>query len=92
MTNGNYSLTGGFWALYAVQTPGAPLLFITQSGQNAILSWPASATGFLLEDNTSVTSPGGWTAVSPGPVAVNGTNYVTNSIVPGNNYFRLRHP
>ena len=29
MTGGNYSLTGGFWALYAVQTPGAPLLKIT---------------------------------------------------------------
>jgi hypothetical protein len=29
MTGGNYSLTGGFWALYAVQTPGAPLLTIT---------------------------------------------------------------
>jgi hypothetical protein len=29
MTGGNYSLTGGFWALYALQTPGAPLLTIT---------------------------------------------------------------
>lgn len=24
MTGGQYSLTGGFWPLYAVQTPGAP--------------------------------------------------------------------
>src|ERR1017187_4895147 len=28
ISGGNYSLTGGFWALYAVQTPGAPLLTI----------------------------------------------------------------
>ncbi|HXC97945.1 MAG TPA: hypothetical protein VN048_01300 [Verrucomicrobiae bacterium] len=92
MTNGNYSLTGGFWSLYAVQTPGAPMLFITKSGNNAILSWSANATGFLLENNGSVTAPGGWTTVSPAPSPVNGTNYVTNTIVPGNNYYLLRHP
>src|ERR1039458_10774684 len=28
MTSGSYSLTGGFWSLYAVQTPGAPALTI----------------------------------------------------------------
>src|ERR1017187_3840101 len=32
MIGGDYSLTGGFWALYAVQTPGAPLLTITHVG------------------------------------------------------------
>jgi hypothetical protein len=92
MTNGNFSLTGGFWALYAVQTPGAPYLFITQSGKNAILSWSASATGYLLEDNSSPTAPNNWTTVSPVPPPVNGMNYVTNGIVPGNNFYRLRHP
>src|ERR1700679_2210350 len=35
MTGGNYSLTGGFWALYAVQVPGAPVLTITRSGNSA---------------------------------------------------------
>jgi hypothetical protein len=29
MIGGGYSATGGFWSLYAVQTPGAPLLTIT---------------------------------------------------------------
>ncbi len=92
MTNGNFSLTGGFWSLYALQTPGAPMLFITKSGNNAVLSWSSSATGYLLEVNPSPTTPGGWATVSPVPPPVNGTNYVTNAIVPGNNYFRLRHP
>jgi hypothetical protein len=91
MTNGNFSLTGGFWSLYAVQTPGAPMLFITKSGNNAILSWSASATGYLLEINPNLAASGGWTGLSV-PPPVNGTNYVTNTIVPGNNYFRLRHP
>ena len=31
MTGGNYCVTGGFWSLYAVQTPGAPFLTITLS-------------------------------------------------------------
>jgi hypothetical protein len=90
MTNGNFSLTGGFWALFAVQTPGAPYLFLNQAGTNVILSWSAGATGFLLENNSSPMAPNGWMTVSPGPSTVNGTNYVTNAIVPGNRYYRLR--
>src|ERR1035438_4556721 len=39
MTGGNFSLTGGFWALYAVQTPVAPLLTITYEIGRAIVSW-----------------------------------------------------
>ena len=47
MTGGNYSLTGGFWSLIAVvQTPGAPTLTVTHSGNNVIVSWPSPATGF----------------------------------------------
>src|SRR5450759_4556388 len=40
MTGGNYSLTGGFWALYAVQTPGAPVLSIQLTTTNTVVvSW-----------------------------------------------------
>jgi len=92
MTGGSYSLTGGFWALYAVQTGGAPTLFITQAGTNVILSWAATATGFVLERNPSLAAAGGWSAASPAPVTVDGFNYVTNGIVPGNNFYRLHNP
>jgi len=92
MTGGNYSLTGGFWSLYAVQTPGAPTLFITKSGNSAILWWSANANGYVLEDKTSITPPNGWSAVSPAPVTISGFNYVTNTITPGNSFYRLRHP
>src|ERR1700730_2450304 len=41
MTGGNFSLTGGFWALYAVQTPGAPVLSIKLTTTNtAMVYWP----------------------------------------------------
>src|SRR5437870_13689972 len=49
MTGGNYSLVGGFWSLFAVQTPGAPLLSIRLTTTNtAVVSWLTPSTGFTL--------------------------------------------
>ena len=60
MTGGNYSLTGGFWALYAVQSAGAPVLTITYSGgTTAVVSWPLSVTGWTLQTNNNL-STGTW--------------------------------
>jgi hypothetical protein len=92
MTGGNYSLTGGFWSLFAVQTAGAPTLFITRSGNNAILYWSANAADFVLEHKNSLVVPNGWTPVSPAPVTMNGFQYVTNGVSSANNFYRLRHP
>jgi len=39
MTGGNYSLTGGFWSLYAVQTPGAPYLWAMRTTTNTVCVW-----------------------------------------------------
>src|SRR3954454_23873009 len=53
MSGGNYSLTGGFWSLFAVQMPGAPLLSIALTTTNtALVSWPSPSTGFKLQQNT----------------------------------------
>jgi hypothetical protein len=93
LTGGSYSLTGGFWAILStVQTQGAPVLFITQSGANAILSWSAAAAGFVLQNNADLTLLNNWSDISAAPVTTNGFNYVTNTIAPGNNFYRLRHP
>jgi len=61
MTGGNYSLTGGFWALYAVQTPGAPTLTIVPSGPGqGTISWsPATGTNWVLQESLSL-SPANW--------------------------------
>jgi hypothetical protein len=53
MTGGRYSVTGGFWSLYAFQTPGAPLLTITNAGNQVIVSWPVSVTGWTLQTNSN---------------------------------------
>src|ERR1017187_8901114 len=57
MTGGIYSMTGGFWSLYAVQTPGAPLLTITHVGNQAIVSWSPSVTGWTLQTNVNLATP-----------------------------------
>jgi hypothetical protein len=84
ITGGNYSLTGGFWSLFAVQTPGAPLLTITYSGNQAIVSWPFSATGWTLQTNNNLAT-GAWGNYAGAVV----NNSATNSPPTGNLFFRL---
>ena len=78
LTNGQYSVTGGFWALpTVVQTAGAPTLTIAHgplSGQAAI-SWTPNTPGFVLQQSGSL-SPGNWTDSASGatnPIVVPGT-------------------
>lgn len=85
MTGGNYSVTGGFWAIYAVQTPGAPLLSITRVGTQTIVSWPLSATGWTLQTNVNLTTPT-WGNYSGSTV----NNSVTSAPPPNNLFFRLK--
>jgi hypothetical protein len=87
MTGGNYSLTGGFWSLIAVQTPGAPLLSITASGNQVIVSWPSPSTGFNLQTNSNL-NPANWG--NYGGTVIN--NSATISPPNGNLFFRLYHP
>lgn len=84
MTGGSYSLTGGFWSISAVQPPGAPLLTITLSGNQAVISWSPLASGWTLQTNNNLAT-GSW-GDYPGTVANNST---TNSPARGNLFFRL---
>lgn len=55
MTSGGFSLTGGFWSLFAIQTPGAPRLSVTRvSATTARLSWSMPADGFVLQETSDV--------------------------------------
>ena len=91
MSGGNYSVTGGFWSLIAaVQTPGAPLLTVTTTGANVVVSWPSPNTGFVLQENPDVTNPNGWVN-SAFSITDNGTTKsVTVSTTIGSKYFRLK--
>ena len=89
MTGGNFSLTGGFWALYAVQTPGAPVLSIKLTTTNtAQVYWPSPSTGFNLQVNTNLASAN-WITPSE-TVQDNGTiKYIIVNPPAGNRFYRL---
>lgn len=96
LTGGNYELTGGFMSIVtAIQTPGAPLLTVTRSGANVIVSWPDSSTGFVLQEATALANPSSSTVWNPNGATqtVNGENrQITIPSPAGNKYFRLRKP
>jgi len=87
MSGGNYSVTGGFWSfINVVQTPGTPLLIITHVGNQAVVSWDPSATGWTLQTNNNL-STGTWDNYLGTVVS----NSVTNSPPTGTVFFRLKH-
>jgi predicted outer membrane repeat protein len=69
-----------------------PSLRISRSGNNAIISWPAYASGFRLQSDTNVASLAGWTVV-PGSAFSDGSQfYITNAVASGQKFFRLIFP
>jgi hypothetical protein len=67
-------------------------LGIRQEGTNVILSWPAAATGYVLESATGLSQPATWSSNTLPAAVVSGEFMVTNPITPGPNLFRLRWP
>ena len=92
MSGGNYSVTGGFWSLInVVQTPGAPALNISHSGNTVTVYWQ-NVAGWNLYQSGNLTTPiGSWSASST-PTLSSGTNYL-NLVNPARNlFFRLKFP
>jgi len=92
MTNGIYSATGGFWSLISVvQTLGSPTLTVTHSGNSVTISWPSSSSGFVLQQNSNLSTTN-WTT-SGYTISNDGTyNSITITSPTGNLFFRLSHP
>ena len=92
MSGGNYSVTGGFWALVnVVQTPGAPTLYISRSNNVATVYWQNVPGWNLIENGNLVTPVASWSA-SSSPTLSNGTNYLSVTNPAGNVFFRLKNP
>jgi len=65
-------------------------LSITRSGNQKIIRWPASATGYILEVNSALAGPGAW-AQAPGvPTIVGQFWQLTDSTAAGPRFYRLR--
>jgi hypothetical protein len=92
MIGGTYTVTGGFWSLYAMQTSGTPALGITVSPTNTVtVFWPSPSTGWNLQVNTNLSSTN-W-VTPPETVNDNGTiKYIIVSPPTGNRYYRLINP
>ena len=68
------------------QWSGAPLLTITQVGNQAIVSWSPSVTGWTLQTNANLATPAWGNYLG---TVVN--NSVTSAPPPGNLFFRMKH-
>lgn len=93
MTGGNYALQGGFWAIQAVQTPGAPLLSIARTPTNTVaVFWPSPSTGWVLQQNTNSVSSVNWSNVLTAPVDDGTTKTLIVNPPAGNRFYRLFKP
>ena len=79
----NYALAFDF-------TPMA--LAVTRSDTNAVISWPASPAGFLLQAAPSLTSPIAWQTLATNSVLSNGLSTVTLPSSEAMQFFRLFRP
>jgi hypothetical protein len=76
---------------FSVVVNPLPFLTIALAGTNVVLSWPAYATGFVLEHATNFQHAGAWSDVTNSVAAANGTNHVILGINNLHRWFRLRY-
>ena len=96
-SNTLYGTTGGcgegsgtVFSLSLLSTIQPPCLTIIPFGESVILTWPTNALGFGLQSAPTLVSPVGWSAVSPEPVSVNGSNTVLNPNSGAQQFYRLK--
>jgi hypothetical protein len=69
----------------------APHLQMQSSGTNVIITWPASAEGYLLQTTSNLTDTNSWTTTTTVPMVVGSMNAVTNPISGSANFYRLKY-
>jgi hypothetical protein len=75
--------------IYTWQSTTAPLLSMSFSGGNVVISWPAPAINFVLQQNPDLTTTN-WTDVITAPTVTNLQNQVVLPAPPGNAFYRLK--
>jgi hypothetical protein len=74
-----------------VQTPGAPTLYISNSGNVVTVYWQ-NVSGWNLVQNGNLATPiANWSA-SSAPTLTSGTNYLNLTSPTGNLFFGLKNP
>jgi hypothetical protein len=87
------AVAGGNFGVGRIYTWQAalPALSITLSANTALISWPASAAGFGLQENPDLNSKN-WTDSMITPAVTNQQNQLIVSISDGTRFYRLHHP
>jgi len=75
-----------------IASTALPLLRITRSGNQVVLSWPTSAAGFVLETADHLGPGAAWTPAAGAVVAAGFDYTLTTAINPNAAFYRLHHP
>jgi len=71
--------------------PDAPILAVRRTATNyVVVAWPATNTGYTLQQNTSPSDPAGWRNVTGTPQSVNGEYRIVVAASGARQAFRLR--
>jgi hypothetical protein len=92
LSGGTYSVTGGFWSIFTVSAPSLPLLNIRLTPTNTVMvSWPSSATGFVLRQNGDLNTTN-W--VAPSEAILDDSSHRLIIVTPpaGARFYRLTKP
>jgi len=68
----------------------APRLSISLGGNQAVISWPLGAQGYVLQSTTNPSQADQWTNVTNTPAASGLWNSVTNPIIDQTRFYRLK--
>ena len=83
---GQFSATN---SVSVVQTPGAPSLAVTRSSSSVIVSWPYPSTGFVLQQNSNLSTTN-WTTAGFTVTTNDVSNSITLPAPAGSLLFRLK--
>jgi hypothetical protein len=75
-----------------ITTNPPPSLNILQLGQSVVLSWPAWATNYLLQESGVGLSPAVWTNTGATPIITGNQSVVSFPLKPGSSFYRLAQP
>jgi hypothetical protein len=91
MSGGSFTVTGGFWSVTAAaQTAGAPALTVARTtAYTIVLSWPSSATGFVLQQNPKLAGAS-WSDAGLTPADDGTTKSVVVPSNVGTRFYRLK--
>jgi len=92
MTGGEFTLQGAWQP--APPESSFPLIGVQYdpAAGNLAISWPTTATGYLLQSNPDPGNPGGWTDIPTTPVVVGGNLEVVIQTELQLQFYRLRKP